>query len=101
MKKVIGGKIYDTETAEEIGGWSNNLGHSDFRNISESLYRTKKGRFFLAGEGGPMTKYSRRCGDSTGGGEDIQPLTHEEAREWAEEHLSPEEFLKIFVAEEA
>lgn len=86
MKAVINGKRYNTETAEEVGEYQNALGYNDFRHIEESLYKTKKGAFFLAGSGGPMTKYSQAVGDMTGGGSGIIPLTKEEARTWCENH---------------
>ena len=62
MKQIINGKTYNTETATELGHYWNGLSDSDFRHISESLYRTKNGRYFLAGEGGPMTRYSHPVG---------------------------------------
>ncbi len=90
MKAIIQGRKYDTETAEHIVGYSNNLGCGDFRHYEEDLYRTKKGNWFLAGEGGPMTKYSHTVGDATSGGSGIIPLTNQEAFEW----LEAKEFYK-------
>jgi len=87
MKKVIDGKLYNTETAEEIGSYS--YSHStDFNYVEETLYRTKKGAFFTVGEGGPMSKYSRSLGNnSTGGSSDIfTALSISEALEWCEEN---------------
>jgi len=78
MKKVINGKAYNTETAAEIGNYYNGLGSGDFRNISESLYVTKKGTYFTAGEGGPMTKYAEHYGGS------MEILYKEEALQWCE-----------------
>lgn len=85
MKKIIKGKLYNTETAESIAVWSNGHFPSDFRHCEESLYKTKKGAWFIAGSGGAMSKYGRSYGNSTGGGEGIQPLTAEEAKAWLEE----------------
>ena len=102
MKQVIEGKVYNTETAEEIAEWGNGLGCSDFRHCDEKLYKTKKGAFFLAGEGGPMSKYSRACGDMTGGGEGIIPLSEDDAREWCESHdVDADEIETLFKIEEA
>lgn len=100
MKRIIDGKVYNTETATLIGEWGNNLSSSDFRNIFEGLYRTKKGAYFLAGSGGPMTRYSRRVGDMTAGGDNVFVLSELEARTWAEEHLSTEEYMEHFEVEE-
>ena len=68
MKKVIEGKVYNTETAEELHDWSNHYPCSDFKACSESLYRTKKGAFFIAGSGGPLSSYAVPCGNGYGGG---------------------------------
>lgn len=96
MKQVINGKMYNTETAEFMGGWSNGRTDRDFRHCSEDLYRKKNGEFFLDGEGGPMTRYAVPVGDMTGGSSQIIPLSEAEAREWVEEHLSADEYIEIF-----
>jgi len=96
MKQVIEGLRYDTETAQEIGNYSNNLGDRDFHNINESLYITKNGRFFLAGEGGPLTKYAQAAGNMTSGGERIIALSQGEALDWCEQHLDADEYEKYF-----
>jgi hypothetical protein len=101
MKRIINGKVYNTETATLIGEWSNNRGHGDFSNMSEDLYLTKKGQYFIAGSGGPMTKYAKSCGNNCStGSDDIYLLTPAEARTWAEEHLSTEEYMEHFEVEE-
>ena len=97
MKKIINGKVYDTDTAKELGDWSNMADYGNFSQFSETLYRKKTGEFFLHGEGGPMTKYAVAEGsNSWRGGSRIMPLSFQEAREWAEEHLSGEEYEAIF-----
>ena len=101
MKQIINGLTYNTETATLIGEWGNNLGYSDFRNISEGLYVTKKGRFFLAGEGGAMTRYSEPCGNLRSGGAGIIALDKQEALEWCEQHLDADKFSEYFDIEEA
>ena len=101
MKQIIDGMMYNTKTATIIGEYSNGLGESDFRYCWEDLYVTKKGNFFLDGEGGSMSKYSRPCGNMTGGGSRIIALTKEEALEWCEAHLDADEFEEYFELEEA
>ncbi len=103
MRKIIEGKIYDTNTATEIGTWSNNLSTRDFRNETTTLYITKKGNFFMAGESGPMGSYAYSVGNVTSGGEGMFVLTKEEALEWAERHLDVKEYEKYFkdIIEEA
>jgi hypothetical protein len=86
MKKIIDGKVYNTETATFIANdYFSNC--SDFYYYDESLYRTRKGSYFIAGEGGAMTKYAVSCGNnSTSGSSKIFPLTLDEALEWCENH---------------
>ena len=99
MKQIIDGKIYNTETATFLG---RDYDGDGFRAYDESLYRTPRGRYFLAGEGGPMTKYAVSTGlNSWSGSKKIIALSEEEARQWAEEHMSTDDYLKFFKAEEA
>lgn len=96
MKKIIKGKLYDTETARELGSdsYSN---QSDFHYWSEILYQKRTGEFFLYGEGGAATKYAEAVGqNSWGGGERIMPLSYSEAQEWAEKHLDGDAYIEIF-----
>jgi hypothetical protein len=87
VKKIVNGKRYDTETATKIHGWENGYYPSDFQYCHEVLYQTKSGTFFLWGEGGAMSKYSRPAGNNvTSGGQDITPLSKDEAKKWLEEH---------------
>lgn len=86
MKRIINGKTYNTQTATEIAHYSNGLGGGDFRNFSESLYVTQQGAYFLAGEGGPMTRYARSCGNMTSGSEGIEHVSKREALLWCEEY---------------
>ena len=86
MKRVIDGKVYNTETAEEIGSYSYGY-RGDFNRVEETLYKTKKGSFFLAGNGGPQSKYgySPRQNELCGG-YGMSVLTEEEACNWCENH---------------
>lgn len=96
MKKIINGKRYDTETAQLIGSAS----YSDRTDLyfwSEELYRKKTGEFFLYGEGGPASKYSRQNEQNTwSSGSQIMPLTLKEAQEWSEEYLDADEYEEVF-----
>ena len=97
MKKIINGKVYNTETAQEVASWSNNLSYRDFNHCEEALYRKKTGEFFLYGVGGPRSPYAKLAETHAwSGGSAIRPLTFDEAREWAEEKLSAEEYESIF-----
>lgn len=97
MKKIINGKIYSTETAKELARWSDGLSFRDFKHIEEVLYQKRTGEFFIHGAGGPASRYAV-AGPSGGwcDGEKIVPLTWDEAREWAEEHLDADDYESIF-----
>lgn len=97
MKKIINGKVYDTETAKRVGLWENMHDTRDFSYCSEELYRKKNGEYFLFGEGGPMTKYAKASGtNSWAWGERIMPMSYLEAAAWAEEHLDGDKYEEIF-----
>lgn len=95
MKKIINGRIYDTNTAKEMGRDDQTYGN--FSDWEETLYRKSTGEYFLHGEGGPQTKYAQQVGENSWtGGEKIIPLSLESAKKWAEEHLEADEYEKIF-----
>lgn len=88
MKKVINGKMYNTDTAKEIKSWinDNDLSWSDFGYLHETLYQKKTGEYFLHGCGGARTKYNHVCSDgSVSAGEKIIPLSDENAKIWLNE----------------
>lgn len=96
MKRIINGKVYDTDTARDMGGDSYG-NYRDFSHWSETLYQKRTGEFFLHGEGGPMSRYAETVGQNGwSGGEKIIPLSPAKAREWAEEHLSADEYEAAF-----
>lgn len=86
MKAIINNKSYDTETAKEVANYSNGLSTRDFKHVDESLFVTKKGNWFTAGGGGPMSKYAVPAGDMTSGSDKIFALSPGEAYEWLELH---------------
>jgi hypothetical protein len=95
MKKIIGGRRYDTATAKLVGTYETGyIGDFDWRN--EKLYMKSTGEFFLAGKGGARTRWASRTIDGFSSGDGILPLTLDEAREWAEEHLSVKEVENLF-----
>ena len=99
MKKIINGKVYDTETAVSVGSWSRGNGFRDFHYVHETLYMKKTGKIFLHGEGGAMTQYAEAVGQNEwSGGERIMPMSYAEAQKWAEEHLDGDEYETIFGA---
>lgn len=96
MKKIIQGVLCDTATAKYIGSASY-LGDRDFAYWNEQLYRTKSGKYFLYGEGGPASRYAVTIGQNEwSGGEKIQLLSRETAMKWAEEYLDGDEYIAAF-----
>ena len=96
MKRIINNKVYDTDTAKFCGDWDNGYYTNDFNYCGEALYQKKTGEFFMHGFGGAMSKYASHSGNNSGWGEQIKPLTYEEAREWAEKHLNGDDYISIF-----
>ena len=97
MKKIINGRKYDTDTAREVGYWSNTSDFSDFHWCCETLYRKRTGEYFLYGEGGAMSRYAQACGQNSWcGGDRIMPMTYDEATQWAEDHLDADEYEAEF-----
>lgn len=97
MKQIINGKMYNTDTATKVGSWSNGCSTSDFSYCYEALYRKKTGEYFLYGDGGPMSRYSRSSGQNCWSGDTrIIPMTENEARQWAEDNLNADEYIEAF-----
>lgn len=86
MIKVIDGMRYNTATATKVAEYS--IGYcSDLGYVSEELYVTKKGNYFLFGEGGPASRYAR-CENYNSfiGGEAINPMSRRSAFIWCQDH---------------
>jgi hypothetical protein len=96
MKKVIKGKLYDTETARKLLSWDNGRYGNDFDAVSEGLFVKKTGEYFLWGCGGSNTKYGVWRGNSGGAGERIIPFKLDEAKNWVEKKGDGEDFERIF-----
>ena len=100
MRKVIKGRTYNTETSKQIGSWDNGIYGGDFKSCQEDLYKNTKGAYFLAGQGGPLSKYAVTYGSETSGSKELVPMTTGEAQEWAEERLDAEEYEDEFGVQE-
>ena len=104
MNKIINGKRYDTEKAKEVGTWEASTDPGALNYCCETLYRKRTGEFFLHGEGGPRTMYADfRADGSIAWGEQLRPMAYEVAAQWAEEHLTADQYEAVFgpVDEEA
>lgn len=96
MKKVIDGAVYDTSTARALG--CTEYSHpGDFHYTCETLFVTRANKYFLHGEGGAMSQYAKSLGGGTfQGSEKIIPLSLDEAKKWAEENLTGDEYEAAF-----
>lgn len=100
MRKIINGKLYNTETAKELGLYARN-NPRDFGYLRETLYRKITGEYFLYGYGGPNTKYAEQIDSNTFGyGDRFMPMTEAEAKAWAEDHMDTDEYIAAFGAVE-
>lgn len=96
MKKIINGKLYNTDTARQIGSWDSNITDRLYW-VNETLYQKQRGEFFLHGEGGPGSKYAEPSGQgSWSSGEKIIPLSYNAAQAWAEEYLDANAYQAAF-----
>lgn len=96
MKKIISGKLYNTDTARQVGSWDNNITDRLYW-VNETLYQKQRGEFFLHGEGGPGSKYAEPSGQgSWSSGEKIIPLSYDAAQAWAEEYLDANAYQAAF-----
>jgi len=96
MRKVIKGKLYDTDTAARIADWSDGYPR-DFGYTHETLYRKRTGEYFLHGAGGPSSPYAKSCGQNQWmGGEAIRPFTCSEAKAWMEQRADADDYEREF-----
>ena len=100
MKKIMDGSLYNTETAKALASYENQK-EQNSAYFCETLYQTKSGKYFLHGKGGGSTIYanitpSKGYRYNNEPGEAIRPLSHKEARKWAEEFLDVEQYMVLF-----
>ena len=75
MKKIIKGRIYNTDTSKLLSfKYVGEFG--DAHGYEERLYVTLRGQYFLFGIGGPNSPYAK---------ETIKPIAKEEADAWEAE----------------
>lgn len=94
MKKIINGKRYNTESAHFCG--DREYGSTDQDRVYEALFQKRTGEFFLYGAGGAWSKYAKEVSlNNWLDGEEIIPLTEEEAKEWAKTYLWGDEYQEF------
>jgi hypothetical protein len=96
MKKIIKGKMYDTDTATQVGEHEESY-PTEFDYVCEVLYRKRTGEYFVHGRGNAASRYAQPSGlGNWGPGERIMPYTYEQARQWAEDSLGVDEYQAEF-----
>jgi len=100
MKKIIDGKRYDTDTATRVCDLSpRGFYGSDYRREDTWLYRTRLGNWFMAGEGGPRSRWAQPYGQSgSTSGSGLRPLDKETARELLERYGDEDDVEMYFGA---
>ena len=97
MKKIINGKVYNTDTAIKIAEYESGSVTDGLHYYTETLYRKKTGEYFIHGEGGAATIYGEQTSyDRRLGGERIYPISFDKATEWAEKHMDADAYIKEF-----
>lgn len=98
MKKVIKNKVYDTGTAMLIKQADHPNITSGEGSCKQSLYRKKTGDFFLTVSGARTDVFHNLNLENNIHDRErhIYPLTYEQARAWAEEEMTADEWLAIF-----
>lgn len=97
MQAIIDGRSYDTATATLVCDLSSpGLGWSDFRYEETSLYKSPNGTYFLAGHGGPRTRWAQSVGNGTSSGKGLALLDPLSARALCERDGTSEDYLEAF-----
>lgn len=98
MKKIINNRVYDTDTAQLIKQADHDNIISSEGSCKQSLYRKRTGDYFLCVSGARADSFHNL--HLTGAKHDrerhIYLLTYEQAKSWAEEEMTADEWLAIF-----
>lgn len=98
MKRIIKNKVYDTATAQLI----KQADHPNITNgegsCKQSLYRKKTGDYFLFVDGARTDVFHNIGLENNAHDRErhIYHLTYEQARSWAEEEMTADEWLENF-----
>jgi hypothetical protein len=102
MRKTIKGYAYNTKESRFVAECRNSHRCGEPAWCHETLYRNIDGAYFLHGEGGAKSRYSRNVNGESVASETIIPLSESQAREWAEMSLPADKYEALFgVAEES
>ena len=79
IRRVVGGKVYDTAKAEEVVVHWNGVPHGRVSHEHLGLYCTTKGAWFVAGRTGARGRFGRLIAEGTQCGEGVEPVSAVEA----------------------
>lgn len=96
MKSIINAHIYNTDTAEVVCDISYGWSGTDLNWHESTLYRTKKGAFFLVGKGGPRSMWAEGHGTTSSTGNGLRLIDVAEARALMEAANCPEHVYDAF-----
>ena len=101
MKKVINGKTYRRHTAQLIVTLPSYFPQTSNKWHETRLYRTQRGAYFLAGEGGSSSRWAKLMPRGAIPGEGIEPISKDQALAYAKyAGLSPDRFAQAGFARE-
>ncbi len=99
MRKVVNGKTYRSHTAQLIVTLPSYFPQTDNKWHETRLYRNQRGAYFLAGEGGSLSRWKKNTPRGAIPGEGIEPIAKDEARAFAKyAGLSPDRFTRAELA---
>ena len=97
MKVKFDGRVYDTETATLLVGYTNGLPITDDYYVDAFLYVKKNGEYFLHCHGGAKSEYSFIKDNKAFGGEHIIPIMNKKLKYWVAGHSELINFM-LFLA---
>lgn len=83
IRKIVNGKMYDTNTATELGYYYNAKTLDDYDYRYEGLWKKKNGEMFFLHQGWNEIRITPE-------------VTDEQAREWGAKWLDTEDYIKLF-----
>jgi len=83
VTKVVNGKTYRSHTAQLIVTVPCPFPKTSNKWHNTRLYRTQRGGYFLAGEGGALSRWAMNTPEGAVKGEGIEPISKKEALAYA------------------
>jgi hypothetical protein len=96
VRRIIGGKTYNTETATKLASFRDNSDYDGWRDAFEDLYQTRNGAYFLLGKGGLHSPWSVHTNDGPRQGWALVPMHEREARQWCEVRGLHNAYVRLF-----